>query len=226
MKTEQLRAYFKEEPESEAAVERLGARLRLLSEEGLSTVLITSAWPSEGKSSLTLHLAFHLADAGLEVLLVDADLRKPTLSVLLEARSRGLAENLLGAEVAPSRLEQRLRLLPAGLETRAASQRLTAECVRPLAQTWKGQADLVLVDGSPMSVAPDAGVIAGCMDGVVFVVSKSRFRGGPEANFVEDLRDIGVRVVGSVIVGYRDAIAGRRLQGRVHQLLRWLGLLR
>lgn len=225
--TSRLRDYFRAEPELDASVERLASRLSLMRSEGLNSILLTSAWPGEGKSSLALHLAFHLVDLGVDILLVDADLRKPTLTVLLEAGDReGLAETLSGARVEPLLIEQGLKVLGAGQERELALQRLGRGDFQPVIEAWTRESAMVLVDGPPLSVAPDSGLIAESVAGVVFVVLKSRFRGGPEGNFVEDLRDAGVNLVGSVVVGYRDALLGHAQQRPAHRLLRLLGLLR
>ena len=182
----------------------------------------------DGKSYTAANLAVALAQlGGGRTLLVDADMRRPTLSsVLGAAETAGVAELLRGGEAAPIAIEENLRFLSAGLDTVSGFRNVVVGSFVPVMDWCRSVAELVVVDSSPMSVAPDSKMIAEHVGGVVFVVSRSRFRGGAEGEFVEDLRDAGVQVLGSVVVGYRDQLLNQARQKPILKLLRLMGLLR
>jgi capsular exopolysaccharide synthesis family protein len=139
------------------------------------TVLITSAVPNEGKSTIAANLARTLAFAGARVLLIDADLRRGRLHELLGVqRGAGLARLLrergrLNDFSVPTELPN-LAFLPCGEAVGDASELFLSTCFDELLQEAHARFDHVIVDSPPVFAADDAPTMAPKMDGVLFVV--------------------------------------------------------
>lgn len=163
------------------------------------SLLVTSALPGEGKSTIVRNLALAYRDSGMRVAVVDADLRRSSMATLFDlARAPGTAEVLRGAvalqdAIQPLSADQRVRLTPQGRSppegskppTRQASGQLdvltageTEEnpgllfypvAVRQLVRALEEHYDIVLVDTPPVLVVSDALALAPEVDGVVLV---------------------------------------------------------
>jgi polysaccharide biosynthesis transport protein len=141
-------------------------------------VLITSALPGEGKSTLAKSLAVLLAKQGKKVLLVEADLRRPRMSHDLESlgqgglsavlASRDNGDAGLGAALALDDLPA-LTILPAGPIPPDPAELIDSARMRMLIQTWRAQFDLVVLDGPPVLAVTDAIPLAGMADTTIMV---------------------------------------------------------
>jgi succinoglycan biosynthesis transport protein ExoP len=152
----------------------------MLSKSGAApkVVLVTSAVPGEGKSTLSKSLAVLVAKQGRRVLLVEADLRRPQmheyldlegaggLSVVLATQEDG--ENGLGASLSLSEVST-LTLLPAGPIPPDPAELLDSARMRCLIQSWRTQFDLVILDGPPALPVTDALALAGMADTTILV---------------------------------------------------------
>ncbi|HQH28734.1 MAG TPA: CpsD/CapB family tyrosine-protein kinase, partial [Oligoflexia bacterium] len=140
------------------------------------TLLVTSAKKGEGKTTFILNLAAALSQAGSKTLVVDADLRRPSVGryFSIPSRTAGLADFLAGMkeldEVLRSTPIDRLFIIPAGSEVPNPAEligsRKMAELLRQLAEQY----DYVLVDTPPVLPATDAVSLSHAVDGVVLVV--------------------------------------------------------
>src|SRR5215211_2659073 len=140
----------------------------------LQTLLATSTAPDEGKSTTIANLAVTMAQSEQRVILVDCDLRRPTLHTLFSLPNEaGLTSLILAAEDAPIPLQETgvpgLSLLTSGpLPPRPAdilgSRRMEAVIAR-----LRAEADIVLFDTPPVVAVTDAAVLAAKVDGVLLV---------------------------------------------------------
>jgi polysaccharide biosynthesis transport protein len=140
------------------------------------SVLVTSSLPGEGKSSTAANYAVILAQKGGRVLLVDADLRRPTLhkhfSVLNTA---GLSDAILGdagaAVVVTPILElPNLQFLPAGAKVSLPSEALGSMKFHAMLKEWEEQYDTVIFDSAPVLSVSDSVPLASWVDTVVLMV--------------------------------------------------------
>jgi capsular exopolysaccharide synthesis family protein len=130
-----------------------------------TVISVTSAQPHEGKSFCAQKLAEALALSGQRVLLVDADLRSPMLSVRFRCRKdAGLVEVIRNpqkfGELRVAQVSPRLDLLPAGRKESGASLVLLHPGFRAFLQSVNALYDFVLIDCPPVSVSDDAGSVA------------------------------------------------------------------
>lgn len=168
-------------------------------------ILIASSHAGEGRTMVTARLGETLADLGQRVLLVDADLRKPTLPQKLGVNNgRGFADLLADSAIDPQELIQpvadNLHLLSAGSTPEEASRRLGSEPFRRLLERIRNQSgyDMVLFDSPPALSVGDSLLLAREVDGIVFVVGLDQVERALPAKSIERFRDIGADLLGVV----------------------------
>ena len=173
-------------------------------------VLITSATGGEGKTTLAAQLAGRCAHAGLLTLLIDADLRRPSLGDLLEVPEGPGLVDVLSGEANPEDAMVVIgnaggfHLLPAGTAGRDPSRLLHGERLGPLIAQLRESFDIVIIDAPPVLAVPDALLLGRWTDGAVLAVrhDTSRFPLVERAN--SRLASVGVTVLGAVVNGCRS----------------------
>ena len=142
---------------------------------GIKVVMIASAAVGEGKTLTATNLALTFSESyKRRVLLIDADLRRPSLHVMFGIdNSTGLSDGLSAAVERPVRLRQltpRLAILPSGLPTGDPMAGLTSERMRRILEEAREAFDWIIVDTPPVGLMPDANLLAAMVDGAVVVV--------------------------------------------------------
>src|SRR5690606_34941592 len=158
----------------------------------LKSVLVTSPAVGDGKSTVTANLAVSFAQAGRRVIVVNADLRRPSVHKLFRVpEGAGLTSVLVGQAT----LEEALR------ETDAADVRLLTAGPTPPhpAELLEQHADIVLYDAPPVTVVADAGLLAPHVDGCILVVSLGVTQRDMARAAVEQLQRVGGRILGAVV---------------------------
>lgn len=168
-------------PQSEAYNSIAISLQKLASGHLPKSVMTTSSTMSEGKSTTALGLAKSLARMGKRVLLVDADLRRPSLGATLgQPEGPGLAEALAGgadAKPAIRHLEkQGFDFLAAGKKRGNPMGLLDREKVRGFIEQLTGEYDVVIVDAPPIMGLADAVILADCVDSVVVAAEANRIQ--------------------------------------------------
>ena len=135
----------------------------------------TSARPGEGKTTIAMSVAISAAFAGLKVVLVDADLRRPGASRLLKLeQEKGLVDLLVGGAVVENVLryhkDLKLMIIPAGSKSLTPSDVLGSERMKMLIGRLKETFDYVVLDTPPVGPVSDAVIVANIADKTVVVV--------------------------------------------------------
>ncbi|MDA9471849.1 CpsD/CapB family tyrosine-protein kinase [Enterococcus sp. 5H] len=145
----------------------------------LKTLVITSSGPSEGKSTTSANLAIVFANSGKRVLLVDADMRKPTVAKTFSIDNvRGLStllgsrETVLHQVVQPSGVDN-LFLMTSGPKPPNPSELLDSRRMEELLVELKHQYDLVVFDMPPVVAVTDAQIVSSKSDGTILVVREN-----------------------------------------------------
>lgn len=168
------------------------------------SILVTSAYPTEGKTVTAVNLATVLAQGNDSVLLIDADLRRPRIHKTFKIdNSKGLTNLLIGEasmdEVIQESPVENLYVLPSGPIPPNPSELLGSKSMDELIEKLKGKYARIVIDSSPMVAVTDARIIATKVDGCICVIraAKSDIRGTKRAK--EQLEDIGGRFIGAIL---------------------------
>lgn len=182
---------------------------------GLHSVLVTSPASGDGKSTVAANLALAFAQAGRRTILVDSDLRRPSLHTMFDlTNSYGLtslvrSEVIELAQVLRTVDEPNLRVLTSGPLPPNPAELLGSNRMRAIVEILEAQADLVIFDSPPTVAVTDAAVLASLVDGVVVVVAKGATRRSLARRGDEALNRVGGRILGAVLNqmrgGDRDA---------------------
>lgn len=140
-------------------------------------IVITSTDPSEGKTTISSNTAVALAEEGKRVLLIDADLRHPSVAHKLGIEGHVGLSHVLSGQATPKDVvqkywKQNLHILPAGKRPANASILLNSHIMTELINQALTQYDYVITDTAPLSVANDATVFGRMAGGLVLVVGK------------------------------------------------------
>lgn len=167
-------------------------------------ISITSAAPGEGKSISLLNLAISVAEDGNRVLLIDADLRRPTVArMLVEQQSPGLS-NILAeqAEIEDairSQVHPNLDVIPAGDVPPNPSELLGSSKMRELIDEMSKKYDYILVDTPPVNVVSDTNIVTSLLDGVLLLVRQNSSHRDAVKRAISNLALTGIKPLGFVL---------------------------
>jgi capsular exopolysaccharide synthesis family protein len=173
----------------------------------LKVFVVTSSVPNEGKSVTSVNLAAMLAEeVGKRVVVVDADMRKPSLHKLLGIdNQRGLADYLAGGTMLEMVVQRsflsNLWILPSGRIPPNPSELLGGKRMDDLVARLRRDYDYVIVDTPPVVSTTDAGVLSPRVDGTVLVVRMERTPREVARHAVELLKKARANLVGTVLTG-------------------------
>ena len=165
-------------------------------------LLVTSSRPGEGKSTSAYAIASNFARLGGKVLLVDADLRKPTF-VSSREDGYGLA-HLLGTEeplndyVEPTQVDN-LCLLPVGRFVGSAAELLSSSRLPAIIAEAREQFEMVVMDGPPVLGLTDAPLLASVAEATVIVIESRASRTTNVVEMVRRVTDAGGHVIGAIL---------------------------
>jgi protein-tyrosine kinase len=199
------------DPTSTEQYRRLAARLHLAqTQHGTRIVMVTSAMPGEGKTLTATNLALTLAESyKRQVLLIDADLRRPWVHEMFQLPNlTGLNDGLQGDDdrkVPLLRLTDNLTVLTAGRPDSDPMSVLTSQRMKRVLVEASARFDMVIIDTPPVALLTDAHLLASLVDAVLLVVQAGRTRLPAIKTAVEAVgRD---RILGVVLNRADDALA-------------------
>ncbi|MEU3165466.1 polysaccharide biosynthesis tyrosine autokinase [Streptosporangium sp. NPDC006930] len=168
------------------------------------SLVVTSCLPGEGKSSTSANLAITLAQAGWRVVLVDGDLRRPSIPSYLGIEgATGLTDVLIDKarlnEVIQVWGDAGLSVLPSGQIPPNPSELLGSNGMREVLAQLTGTYDMVIIDAPPLLPVTDAATITALCDGALLVARYGKTRREHMARASELLASINARVVGTVL---------------------------
>jgi polysaccharide biosynthesis transport protein len=194
-------------PVSEA-YRSLATALQFSTEEGLPrSIAITSAGAGEGKSSTAVALARHFANLGSKVLLIDADLRRPSLHLKLGLDdSLGLSNYLTGSATPPEILQKtdlnNLAFISSGPVPPNAGDLLGGTRIFSMLSVASEIFDLIVIDSPPMLGLSDAQLLASAAAATVFVVGAEQCRKGMLQGALRQLRLARATPIGLVLTKF------------------------
>lgn len=172
-------------------------------DEPLKTLVVTSPAPDEGKSTTVANLAVTMAQGGRQTILVDCDLRRPTLHTLFGLNPEPGLTNLLLDENGEPNLQntevEGLMLLASGPLPPNPADLLGSQKIDRAIQLLAGQADIVLFDAPPVVAVTDAAVLGAKVDGLLLVISAGKTRREQAERAKELLEKANVRLLGAAL---------------------------
>ncbi len=174
-------------------------------DKSLRALLVTSAGAEEGKSTTLANLAVTIAQSGKRVILVDADLRRPTQHQIFELKNNaGLTDMarddaLLAAPPLQDSGVPNLQILTSGQLPPNPAEILGSKRMSEILVALLERADLILFDAPPVLAVTDAVVLSAKMDGVLLVVSAGKTKRENAKKARAQLEKINARILGAVV---------------------------
>jgi capsular exopolysaccharide synthesis family protein len=179
----------------------------------LKTLIVTSAAPGEGKSTVASNLAAALAQAGKKVVLVSVDFRRPTTDQFFHVNNMiGLSDVLLGTHSLKSALQrpgdEQLLVLTAGKMPPNPSELLGSEKMAEVIKSLGEWGEWVIIDTPPMLAVADPAAVARWADGVLMVTQAAVSTRDAGRKAMELLEKVGARTIGVVVWGLDESRGG------------------
>ncbi|HLS10215.1 CpsD/CapB family tyrosine-protein kinase [Lentibacillus sp.] len=170
----------------------------------LQAILVTSAGPGDGKSMTTANLAVVYAQQGKRVLLIDADMRKPTMHYTFRLDNlKGLSNVLVGESpltetIAPSDVDN-LDVLSCGPIPPNPSELLASEKMARTIEEARNIYDVILFDTPPVLAVTDAQVLANLCDGSLLVARSKQTEYEAAQNAIQALQAGNTKILGTIL---------------------------
>jgi capsular exopolysaccharide synthesis family protein len=195
------------------AIRTLRTSIQLSSTARLSRVIaFTSSQPGEGKSTLVSNLAAALAQAGKHTILVDSDMRRPSIMWRFNLQTqKGLSEYLTGLEPLEAVIQthpeiSNLQVISSGSVPPLPADLLASDQMKFFMQQLREKYDYVLLDTPPVLSVTDPLIVSSLVDGIVLVIRQGACTRAMLARTGEMFRDVGAKVYGFVLNGVNASL--------------------
>ncbi|MEO5493514.1 MAG: polysaccharide biosynthesis tyrosine autokinase [Sphingomonas sp.] len=183
------------------------ANLRFSTSHGVPrSISVTSTQPAEGKSTTSLAIATLLARIGKRVILIDGDMRSPSMHDLMGVQNdRGLSDYLAGNDAIETLMRQSgtgLTFVTAGPPPPNAAELLNGDRLRRLVAKLEENFDHIVIDSPPVMGLADAPLIGTCVEGTVFAVESHGVRSSLARVAVNRLKSAKVNVLGAILTKF------------------------
>ena len=166
-------------------------------------IVITSADPEEGKSTTAGNLALSLAQDGKNVILIDCDLRKPSLHKKFKlSNTLGLSEVLIGKEPENKVAQwysEHLVVLTSGTVPPNPSEMLASNAMTKLINKLKETFHYIIIDTPPVQSVTDSQILSAKADGTILVVKSQETKKDSIKNAIGLLRKVNANILGIVL---------------------------
>ncbi|WNR43517.1 CpsD/CapB family tyrosine-protein kinase [Paenibacillus roseipurpureus] len=173
-------------------------------DEELRVIMVTSAGPGEGKSTTLVNLAVAYAQSDKKVLIIDGDLRKPTMHHTLRVSNRWGLTNLLTNQLTVREVLQdtfipNLQIITSGPIPPNPSEILASKKMLSAIEELKQQFDIILIDAPPAIAVTDSQIISTRADGVILVVNSDKTKRDAVMKAKQNLDNVRARILGVVL---------------------------
>lgn len=170
----------------------------------IRSILVTSSSPSEGKSTTAGNLAVVFAQQGKKVLLVDSDLRRPTMHFVFDITNNIGLTNVLMKQTSLAKAvyradEENLYVLPSGPVPPNPAELLASKAMDELVEEMYREFDIVLFDSPPLLAVTDAQILANRCDGTILVVRSAKSDKDEVRKAKELLDSVNANLLGAVL---------------------------
>ena len=177
----------------------------------LKTLVITSSCPNEGKSTTVFNLGNTFADCGRKVLIIDCDLRKPTLHKKYKVLNEKGITNLLATQIDVTEVInkssfQGVDFITCGTIPPNPSELLNSKRMEFYLKKFREDYDYIILDTPPIGIVTDAQILAGKCDGTLLVVASGQIDKKKILEAKSLLDKVGANILGSILT---KAIVGK-----------------
>lgn len=176
-------------------------------DKSLKSIVVTSTEPGEGKSTVAGNLAIILGESGKKVILIDADLRKPSLHKKFKvSNGLGLTDYLIGkcklTDILKN-IDDNVLILPSGNKVPNPAEIIASKSMEELIETLseKIDVDYIIIDTPPVKHVADAVVLSGKCDGTIVVVKSGLTKAKDLTNVLGELEKVRANIIGTVLNG-------------------------
>lgn len=166
-------------------------------------LLVTSAGMGEGKSTTISNLAFAVAETGKKVLLIDCDMRRPTIHKVFKISNiKGMSDYLIGEvplDKVIASVEPNLDILTSGTIPPNPSELLGSKSMEKFLNDMRKEYDYILLDAPPVMAVTDAQILSTLSSGVILVVASGKAQRELAKRSKELLEAVGANIVGAVL---------------------------
>ena len=205
---------------------RLRTNLKLsVPKDTAKTILIASGSAGEGKTAVAVNLATTLVADGKKVLLIDANLRRPSLRAIFASSkspgspgpsntgdSAGLSALLAGQcgiqDAITSSGTEHLEIIESGQMPANPAEVLGGEAMKRLIKQERDNFDYVIIDGPPVLLVSETKILSKCVDGTILVFNAASTRRGAAVRTISELRQVDAEIFGCVLLGVKTLKGG------------------
>jgi capsular exopolysaccharide synthesis family protein len=172
-------------------------------DKAIKTIVVTSAEAAEGKSTVSGNLALSFAQNEKKVIIVDCDLRKPSVHKNFKISNlTGLSEVLIGKESLDDVIQSRnenLDILTSGKIPPNPAEMLSSSAMTNLIENLKEKYDMVILDSAPLQAVTDAQILSTKADGTILVIRAQRTSKESVIEAKNLLTKVGANIIGTVL---------------------------
>lgn len=180
-------------------------KFALFSDDPISTLMITSSVPGEGKTLTVSYFALVMANVlNKKTLLVDADMRHPAVDLQFGYRAEyGLADVIVDSKKIDECIHdteiENLKILPCGTKPPNPAALLASNRFKDIIEELKGKFDLIIFDSSPMYPVADASLLSANVDAAILVIEANSTRRGVVQRAANTLKESNCKLLGTVL---------------------------
>jgi capsular exopolysaccharide synthesis family protein len=184
-------------------------------ENPTGALVVTSAGPAEGKTTTAVNLAVAIAQGGRRVVLIDTDLRRPTIHKMFGLPNDvGLGSLFLRdrptiASVMQSTAIESLRVITSGPLPPNPAEVLDSNLMQQILQELRAQSDMIILDSPPVLAVADASILGSHCSGVILVIDAGHARSEASRRALQTLKQTNTKVLGAVL----NKLSTRRASG-------------
>ena len=174
----------------------------------VKTILFTSASSGEGKSTTAANVGIVFAQEGKKVLLIDSDMRKPSMHYTFQTTNSPGLSNILSkqwsvADVIQKTFIEGLDIIPCGQIPSNPAELLGSSMLDSLINAMKVKYDVIIIDAPPVLTVADAQILANKCDGTILVVSTKKTKKESIIRAIEVLHSSKAKILGTVLNNYK-----------------------